>query len=159
MESLWRGEQIWWRQRNCYNLSFLTLPQFKVLSLWHQNQLTLNLLHLENASFLSGRPEQPDDGHKCEGKSGTSGHVDPFPFHRAAGMSRASGGGRRGKRGRRWMTRGRGIYWPATATPPLWPSLTSDSTWSVGRRFYIGKGRNPRACGFKLPLPFFFPSL
>lgn len=37
------------------------------------------------------------------------------------------------------MTRGRGTCWPGTVTPPPWPSLTSDLTWSVGRRFYIGE--------------------
>lgn len=34
--------------------------------------------------------------------------------------------------------RGRGTFWPVTLTPPPWPSLTSDSTWSAERRFYIG---------------------
>ena len=70
-----------------------------------------------------------------------AGHVwvNTFTFCCAAGTSRASGGGRRGKRGMRWTTRGRGTCWPVTATPPPWPSLTSDSMWSAGRRFYIGK--------------------
>lgn len=36
------------------------------------------------------------------------------------------------------MTRGHGTCWPATVTPPLSPSLTFVSTWSVGRKFYTG---------------------
>lgn len=64
-------------------------------------------------------------------------------------MSKANGAGKRGRSGMRWMTRGRGTCWPAMVTPPLWPSLTFDSTWNVGRRFYIGKGCDPCVCGFK----------
>lgn len=95
--------------------------------------------------------EQPDEGNDCLGKISTSGHVgvDLFSCRCAAGTSRASGDGRRGKRGMRWTTRGRGTCWPATVTPPLWPSLTSGSMWSVGRRFYIGKTSKPQACGFE----------
>lgn len=90
-------------------------------------------------------------GNDCLGKISTSGHVgvDLFSCRCAAGTSRASGDGRRGKRGMRWTTRGRGTCWPATVTPPLWPSLTSGSMWSVGRRFYIGKTSKPQACGFE----------
>lgn len=54
------------------------------------------------------------------------------------------------------MTRGRGTFWPATATPPLWPSPISDSTWSAGRKFYIGKTRSPPVSGDELHHLFFF---
>lgn len=65
-----------------------------------------------------------------------------FPSAVTADTSKASGDGRRGKRGRRWTMRGRGTCWLVMQTPPLWPSLTSGSTWSAGRKFYTGR-KNP----------------
>lgn len=47
------------------------------------------------------------------------------------------------------MMRERGTCWPATLTPPLWPFLTSDLMWNVGRRCFIGKGPNPLFVDFE----------